>query len=266
MRLAKLTTAAAVAAIIAAVGAVPRPASAVAPPADGTYGTIKGKLVYGGDAPSPKDLIAVGKATKDPAICAAKDTVPYEKLVVDPKTKGVANAFVYIVKPKGKNPEAEKALVEKAPEVEFDQKNCRFLPHSVAMHKAQKIVFKSSDPVGHNVHYTGFSNTKNFIVPPGGKASEKMTVDSRPFKVVCDIHPWMEGWIMVFDHPFFAVTGPDGTFEIAGIPAGDQNFIVWQEGAGYVTDGAAKGKPVKVEAGKTTDVGAVKLEPAKFKP
>ena len=56
--------------------------------------------------------------------------------------------------------------------------------------------------------------------------------------VACDIHPWMHGHVMIFDHPFFAVTGPDGSFEIKGVPAGDQNVVVWQEGVGYVTPGS----------------------------
>lgn len=263
MRLAKLATAAAVAGLV--LGVVGLPASAVAPPQDGTYGTIKGKVLLGGAVPKPANVVEVGKAPKDPTICSKDEAVPSEKLVVDPATKGVANAFVYLVKPKGKNAEAEKALLAGAPEVEFDQRNCRFLPHSVAMHKAQKITFKSSDPVGHNVHYTGFSNTKNFAVPANGKATEKMVAEARPIKLVCDIHPWMEGWIMVFDHPFFAVTKADGSFEIAGVPPGEQSFIVWQEGVGYVTDGGTKGKAVKVAAGKATDVGTVTLDASKVK-
>ena len=70
---------------------------------------------------------------------------------------------------------------------------------------------------------------------------------------------------MVFDHPFFAVTKDDGSFEITGVPAGMQNLVVWQEKVGYVTEGAARGKPVKVEAGKVTDVGEIKIDPAKVK-
>ena len=70
---------------------------------------------------------------------------------------------------------------------------------------------------------------------------------------------------MVFDHPFFAVTGPDGSFEIKGVPAGDQNVVVWQEKVGYVTPGTGRGMPVKVAAGEVTDVGEIKIDPAKVK-
>jgi hypothetical protein len=71
----------------------------------------------------------------------------------------------------------------------------------------------------------------------------------------------MKGYIMVFDHPFFAVTGPDGSFEIEGVPAGTQNFVIWQETVGYATQGLARGMPVKVGAGQVTDVGEIKLVP-----
>jgi hypothetical protein len=70
---------------------------------------------------------------------------------------------------------------------------------------------------------------------------------------------------MVFDHPFFTTTGADGAFEIKGVPAGDQNLIVWQEKVGYVTPGLARGMPVTVRAGEVTDVGVIKLDPAKVK-
>ncbi len=84
-------------------------------------------------------------------------------------------------------------------------------------------------------------------------------------KVSCDIHPWMESYLLVMDHPFFAVTAEDGSFEIKGVPAGNQKLVVWQSNVGYVTEGKAAGTSVKVEAGKTTDVGEIKLLPSAIK-
>ena len=68
---------------------------------------------------------------------------------------------------------------------------------------------------------------------------------------------------MVFDHPFFATTDKDGSFEIKGVPAGTQNLVLWQETVGYATPGAGRGMPVEVKAGEVTDVGEVKLVPKK---
>lgn len=229
-----------------------------------SYGTIKGRLVWGGDSvPSPKVLIQKGDANaKDAAVCAA-ESIPADALVIDPKTKGVQFGFAYVTKPVGTNPNAEKELISKSAEVEIDQKGCRFVPHAVAVHKDQALLFKNSDAVGHNVRYSTFNNgAQNQMVAQNGKMESKFASGERnPSEVKCDIHPWMSGQFMVFDHPFFAVTGPDGSFEIKGVPAGTQSFIVRHETRGFVTAGASKGIKVEVKAGETTDLGDIKLLP-----
>lgn len=249
-------------------------ANAFATPAhaQADFGTIKGRLVWGGDqAPEAKVLVAKGDQTvKDPAVCAVHE-IRSNDLVVDSKTKGVADGVAYLVKPSGTNPAAEKALLAKT-EVEIDQKNCTFVPTTTAMHKDQALEFKSSDAVNHNVRYAAFTNAPfNQILPPNGTtkvtlvAEKTATGGYRPIPLACDIHPWMKGYIMVFDHPFFAVTQPDGSFEIKGVPPGMQNLVVWQGAAGFASTGASRGMPVKVTAGGVTDVGEIKIDPAKVK-
>lgn len=231
------------------------------------FGSIKGRLVWGGDqAPDRKILAAKGQAPKDPGVCAAAMAIPADDLVVDPQSKGVQYGFAYLLQPKGENPEALKQIVAKAAEVEVDQKNCRFVPHALAMVQNQKAVFKSSDPVAHNIRFAAFQNAPfNQILPPNGSLTMNLIPERRPIPLACDIHPWMKGYMMVFDHPFFAVTGEDGSFEIQGIPAGAQNLVVWQETIGYVTQGAARGTPVEVKAGETVNVGDIRMDPAKVK-
>lgn len=266
-----LTLVAAAASIVstAEVNAATFPAGtlAAAQAGQGNFGTIKGKLVWGGEKPpAVKPLIAVGAATKDPTVCAAKKAIPDNKLPVDPSTLGVRYAFAYLVRPKGENPDAVKALVAKTASVVIDQANCEFLPYSTALHQDQTLIFKSTDPVNHNVHLTPFNNAPfNTILAPSGQIEKKLVAERRVIPLSCDIHPWMKGWVMVFDHPFFAVTGEDGSFEIKGVPAGTQSLVVWQEATGYVTKNAARGMEVTVKAGQTTDIGSVKLDPAKVK-
>jgi len=238
------------------------PPGAVAQP---KYGTIKGRLIWGGDAAIPsKVLEEKGKAEKDPNVCAKDQSIISHELEMDPQTKGVRYGYAYVVRPKGSNPEAVQDLIAKMPKVEVDQKNCDFVPHSSAMHVDQTLLLKSSDPTGHNVRLTGFANNGlNQNVAPNGQLEVKLLAERLPMRVACDIHPWMHGHVMIFDHPFFAVTGSDGSFEIRGVPAGDQNVVVWQEKVGYVTPGAGRGTPVKVVAGETFDLGDVKIDPNK---
>lgn len=246
--------------------AAPLTPLALAAVGQGGTGTIKGRLVYGGaQAPTPKVLVAKGDANvKDAAVCA-KDGVLSKELAVDPSTKGIQYGFAYLVNPKGDNPQALKDLLAKSPVVEVDQEGCEFKPHCVAVHAQQKIKFLTSDPVAHNVHLAGFNNALNQMVAPGQKLEIAMTVERRPVSLKCDLHPWMSGYILVLDHPYFAVTGEDGSFEITGVPAGTQNLIVWQEKAGYITQGGSRGLAVKVAAGQTVDIGDVVLDPAKVK-
>jgi hypothetical protein len=230
--------------------------------AQGNFGTIKGRLVWGGsDVPPAKNLIEFGQAPKDPSVCAKSEPIPDRSLAVDPKTKGVSYAFVYLVRPQGANPDAVKELLARAPRAVIDQKNCEFLPYATAMIQDQPLLLKSSDPVNHNVRFSAFTNAPfNQILPPNGQVEIKLVAERRPIPLNCDIHPWMKGFIMVFDHPFFAITNDDGSFEIEGVPAGAQNLVIWQEKKGYVTEGLARGQAVKVEAGKTADLGEIPLK------
>lgn len=225
--------------------------------AQGSYGTIKGRLVWGGaEMPKPKIEQAKGKATKDPEVCAKDSPILSQELVVDPKTKGVAHGFAYLVRPKGSNPEQLAHLLKQHPKVEVDQKNCEFIPHCTAMNKGQALIFKSSDPASHNVRYAGFNNNAfNTTIPPNASVERKLVAERLPIPVACDIHPWMKAYVMVFDHPFFAVTKDDGSFEIKGVPAGAQKIVLWQEKVGFVTPNRAAGKPIDVKPGEVLDLG-----------
>ena len=218
-------------------------------------GAIKGRLLWGG--------VGLPRAEPKPAAVCAVGAVPDESIVVDPATKGVANGFAYLVGPTGSNPAAERALLARVPEVVVDQRSCRFAPHAVAVHTGQRLVFTSHDPVPHTVGITTSRNgSLNAMVSVGDKVSMTFVAAERgPVPFVCNIHPWMAGSFMVFDHPFFAVTRPDGSFEIAGVPAGARRLVVRQEASGFATAGGPRGVEVVVEPGKTTDVGAVTIVP-----
>jgi hypothetical protein len=230
-------------------------------------GTIKGKLVWGGsEIPTPKvDVVKDDPKVKD-AVCKANDIVS-KAITIDPKTKGIANAFVYLVKPVGDYSAAEKAFLEKNPEVVIDQVACEFIPYAVIVHKDQKLTFKSSDPVGHNIRFQAFNNGSiNQMLAPNGKMSFPIKKEERrPTEIRCDIHPWMAGYFFILEHPLAAVTKPDGTFEITGVPAGPQQLVVWHSDSGYVSSGLAKGQTVNVPAGGVVDAGTFTIKELKKK-
>jgi hypothetical protein len=179
----------------------------------------------------------------------------------------VAYGIVFLFKPKGDTTEQVRKLLEKSPKVVLDQKGCEFQPFVLPFHKGQTLVVKSSDPVGHNVRFTGFNNTGiNQMVAANGEFELKnLVAETRPMELRCDIHNWMSGYLLVLDHPFFAVTAADGSFEIKGVPAGEQNLIVWKSKVGYVNPGFGRGMPVTVKDGEASDVGELKIDPARVK-
>jgi len=137
-------------------------------------------------------------------------------------------------------PKAGQTLSGKAPtnQVVLDQKGCQYVPHVVAMMVNQPIVAKSSDTILHNVHTMPFANNaQNFAMVVPGTHKIGPFSQAEEFAVKCDVHPWMQAFIVVLDNPYFAVTGADGTYKIdtAGLPDGEYELVFWQEKYGEKT-------------------------------
>lgn len=226
------------------------------------FGAIEGQFVLDGAAPSLPLIAKKGDpAVKDAAVCAKED-LPDESLVVNPDNKGIANIFVYLRKaPKSIDPSLK---ASKTPEVVFDNKGCRYIPRAAVARTDQMVRFISSDAVAHNIHtYTLGNPQQNFILQANdmkGTAIAMKATETLPMPVKCDIHPWMRGSLIVVDHPYAAVTDADGKFKMEGLPEGEHSFRVWHENPGYVE----REWKVKVVAGKTTTVPAVKVPVAKL--
>ena len=210
-------------------------ASAMPAHAADAYGTFKGTIKLDGAIPKLDPLVPQGKAdVRDPSVCAA-ETVPDESLVVNSENKGIQNVFVYIKKATTVHPDLKKSA---KPDVTFDQKGCRFLPHALFARTDQVVNVISDDPVAHNTHTFPLRNAaQNAVV----KANDRVGVPYKdsaaeilPFQVKCDFHPWMSAHWLVLDHPYAAITDKDGKFTIEKLPAGDYEFVIWQEKAGYL--------------------------------
>src|SRR5262249_4684118 len=157
------------------------------------------------------------------------------------------------------------AKVPDSPAV-LDQPCCMYEPHVLGMRAGQKLLAKNSASVAHNVNILGgpLGPQKNFLIPAGkAEEVEDWKARDRPIPVQCSIHPWMNAWIGVFDHPYFVVTNEKGEFEIKDAPAGKWRLVVWQEHVGWVAqEGQKSGKlgvPIEIKAGATTELPAFKL-------
>lgn len=201
-------------------------------------GDITGKISFEGVAPKPGRL----KMNADP-VCMKqhKETVFGEDVVVN-KNGTLKNVLIYVKDGLGK-----KTFEAPSQKVLFDQKGCQYSPHVLGIQTGQELEVRNSDPTLHNVHSLSKENPQfNVAQPKVGMKLTKKFEKSETFKVKCEVHTWMGAYIGVFTHPFFAVTGDDGSFSLKKLPAGDYTIEAWHEKYGTqtmkVTVGAADTK------------------------
>ena len=202
--------------------------------ADG-WGTIRGRFVYGGQAPAPTPL----SVTKDVDFCG-KHSLREESLVIGAEG-GVKNVVVFL---RTRDPKVHESYAEKIKQpVVFDNHDCRFEPHVLLVHTSQPLEILNSDPVAHNTSVQ-FQRNPSFStgVASNQRATQTLEIaETLPAPAACNVHPWMGGWIVVKDNPYMAVTDENGNFVIENVPAGvELEFQVWHErGAG--SQGAVDG-------------------------
>jgi plastocyanin len=205
--------------LLAACGSGPEPgkqAEAVLPIAhvdQATAGTISGRVLFTGDAPA----MPVIDFSSNPQ-CERQHHVPQKaETVVVNANKTLRNVFVRIKDglPRVRwTPPAEPATL--------DQRGCVYEPHVLGIMEGQQLEILNNDPVNHNVHAESQVNPAwNESQPPRAEHKFKR-FDSEEvlFPVTCSVHPWMRSYIGVSAHPFFAITGEDGSFTLKGVPPG----------------------------------------------
>jgi hypothetical protein len=215
---------------------------------------------------------------KDPDVCAPGGrTVLSESLLVDSATRGIANVAVYL----RDAPRVHESARPTEEEVLFDQKECIFLSHVFGMRVGQTVAIRNSDPVGHNTKIVGNrGDSFNQIIPQAESLAFKPSKEEpTPVPVSCSIHPWMEAYFLPRSNGYFAISGRDGSFEIANLPAGEPlELQVWHESAkgpgGGLILNTPKGKElnwsnrgrftITLDADQTFDLGDVEVPAEAF--
>jgi len=207
-------------------------------------GSIEGTIKVDGPVPAP----TAHAVLKDAGVCGKES--PNEAVVVG-KKGGLRNVVVFV-----KDARFAGALAPVA-NAALDQKQCRYFPHVQALTVGTPLALMNNDAILHNVHANDAGMTVfNVAMPIKG---QKLPIPMRKpglMKLQCDAgHTWMNGWIYVFDHPFFAVTDDKGAFVIKDVPPGTYTVELWHEpadgqGAGVRTTAqvtVGDGKPAKLD-------------------
>jgi len=131
--------------------------------------------------------------------------------------------------------------------VRLDQRNQTFEPHLLAITVGTTVDFPNDDPMFHNVMSLARGNAFDLGRYPKGQSRAVRFDTPGIVPVVCDIHAHMSAYILVFSHPFFAITDAEGRYSIPRIPSGTYTLKVWSE------LGTAETRRITIVDGTTVD-------------
>jgi plastocyanin len=186
-------------------------------------GTIKGSVRYSGSPAEPRKL----PVTADQYICGKEKDA--EDLVFSPE-KGIRNVVVSLqAAPAGARWEGL------PPPAQMDQKQCMFVPRVVIVPVGGTVEFLNNDRLLHNLHSRDAVENPRFNrTQPKGRTIPIAFRKPEIVRVDCDLHPWMRAWVVVAEHPFYAVTNDRGEFVLENVPPGTYTLQVWHESLGAV--------------------------------
>jgi plastocyanin len=198
-------------------------------------GTIVGTVKFQGKAPERKKIAV----TRDKKVCG-KEAKFTESLVVS-ATGGVKNAVLYLT-------DIKRGKKFKVPSVfNIDQRGCQFHPHVLIVPAGKSFTLINSDGILHNFRT---NSTKNPILNKAQpKFKKKLKVKINKPEIIranCDVHEWMNMWLVVAEHPYYAIADEGGSFKITDVPPGTYTVRLWHETLGQQT------RKVTVKAGEQT--------------
>ena len=198
--------------------------AAVSPVDAATAGSVSGKVSLTGTPPENDAIDMSGEAD-----CAKDYTDQPRQETILASGGALQNVLVYVKDGLGdmKFPTPKEAVT-------LDQQGCRYHPHVFGLMTGQTLTIVNSDSVLHNIHPKPVVNRPFNVSQPtkGMKADKTFSKAEVPIQIGCDVHDWMNAYMGVFDHPYYSVSGADGTYKLDNLPPGDYTIVAWQEKLG----------------------------------
>ena len=208
---------------------------------DVSAASIRGVVLNTGPAPERKQVAI----NIDQYVCGKSRES--EDLIVGPN-RGIRWAVVSLqAAPPGARSEPPSKPVQ------MDQQQCVYVPRVVVVPVGGTVEFLNSDRLLHNLHSASTENPTFNRTQPKGRTIPVVFKKPEIVRVDCDLHTWMRAWVVVAEHPFYAVTGPNGEFVLDNVPPGKHTLKIWQETLGTLTREVTVGD--KDTTGVTIEMG-----------
>jgi plastocyanin len=189
--------------------------------------TVRGVVKFEGTVPKAK-LISMAA---DPSCAKQHSAAVFAQDVMTDAKGDLQNVIVFASEGLG-----DRAFEAPSQPAVIEQKGCLYEPHVLAVRANQTLQVVNDDPTSHNIHPTPANNREwNKAEPPGASLQDSFAREEIAIPVKCNVHPWMRGYIAVFKHPYFAVTGKDGSFDLSSLPPGTYTIKAWHEKFGTST-------------------------------
>jgi plastocyanin len=186
-------------------------------------GKITGMVKFAGEAPAMPKI----ETTKDTAVCGK--TEKFDETLAVGEGNGLKNVVVSITN-------IEKGKAQAAEGGTLDQKECIYAPRVVLSPAGSELNILNNDGILHNIHTYSEANPSINKAQPKFRKKMKQKFDKpETVRLECDAHGWMKGWLVVTDHPYYAVTDGSGAFELGDVPAGLYTLKFWHETLGEAT-------------------------------
>jgi plastocyanin len=214
-------------------------AGAASSPA-GSSASVVGKVKFTGQLPQPTKV----SMNADPSCAKLHPAPAVSQEFLTGSDNALGNVVVFISQGL-----ENRSFDVPAESVSFEQKGCEYAPHVVALRANQKLKMINSDNTTHNIHPLPANNREwNKAEPAGSTMEESFPREEIAIPVKCNVHPWMKSYVAVFKHPYFAVTGKDGSFQLPNLPPGEYTVEAWHEKLGTMT------QKITVTAGQTASL------------